>query len=208
MPFGSNNEVHVANDYGPDVYVLASPNKDWALAELLTDASLILTPVGEISAAARLAELPKTIKTVSDLHQYLEVASKLGNGAFAKGTKAAEELTALVDKFKQNSTRIPRGSAPNVCDQDSANMYLTASGWGGIFGASTVTLTILSDSTTLHSEKSVEGVSVVESKAVGPKCAQFNTGPDDSWIATFSGIVRAKYGHLWVPDPESGSHSW
>ncbi|MFF3343635.1 hypothetical protein [Streptomyces flavidovirens] len=204
--------MHVANNYGADIYVLASPNADWALAELLTDATLITTPVGQIAVAAHLARLPQTIRTVSDLYQFLKVGSKLGNGAFADGTQPAKELTALIDQFKKNSTKIPPDSVVNVFDHDAVDMYMTPIGWGGIFGASTATLTILADSVTVYAERTdITGdVAKVDSETqkVNPRSSQFNTGPDDSWIATPSGIVRAKYGDLWVEDPESGSHSW
>ena len=66
--------------------------------------------------------------------------------------------------------------------------YLSPSFYGTLLGASDMTLIIVS-----------EGLA---------KAAYFNSNSDYSWICTEEGVVRAKYGHLWVEDPSKGNYSW
>lgn len=189
MPMGVNQSVWVANDSGQDIYVIAAANPDWVIADVATDAALILVGLTELKATLTLAELPATIASFRDLYQFIKITGTLLSGSFSVGSRPAEAALAVIEAVKKHSIPISAGDAKDVKDANFLAMYLNASGIGGILGASTVSVMVMS--------------------ADGKQVAMWNTGPDDSWIATREkNIVRSKYGSVWQHDPGAGSVNW
>jgi hypothetical protein len=185
MAFGSDQNVYVANNAQQDIYVLAAPSAAWTIADVITNTALMLTGVGELKAIVSAGELPAAINTIGDLYKALRVGAALVR-AGGRGLEAGE---AVVNAFKGNSIDIPAGQVKNVRDQGTLSTFLNPSGIAGMMGASTVSLTVMSGD--------------------GLQLAQFDSGPDDSWIATGNQtIVRSVYGTLWDQDPAAGSQSW
>ncbi|KAJ8523364.1 hypothetical protein ONZ45_g225 [Pleurotus djamor] len=105
---------------------------------------------------------------------------------FDRGPEAA---LALVEAFRKTSVPIDAWSYKDMKDENALGMYLSASGIAGLMGASTVSVMVLSRD--------------------GKQLAMYNTGSDDSWIATDrEEIVRSKYGSIWQEDPSAGTESW
>jgi hypothetical protein len=145
----------------------------------------MLTGVGELKSIVSAGELPAAITTIGDLYKALRVGAALVR-AGGRGEAAGK---AVVDAFKGNSADIPNGQVKNVREQGTLSTFLNPSGIAGLLGAGTVSLTVMSGD--------------------GLQVAQFNSGPDDSWIATGNQtIVRSVYGTLWDQDPTTGSQSW
>jgi hypothetical protein len=185
MAFGSDQNINIANSCQQDIYVLAAGNTDWTIADVLGNAALMLTGVGELKGIVSAGELPAAINTIGDLYKALRVGAALVRA----GGRGLEAGKAVVDAFKQNSTDIPNGQVKNVREQGTLSTFLNPSGIAGLLGAGTVSLTVMS--------------------ADGLQVAQFNSGPDDSWIATSDQtIVRSVYGTLWDQDPTAGSQTW
>lgn len=49
---GSGNSIHVANASSYPAYVLVSPNKDWAIADVVVGAAAFVASVASIIASA------------------------------------------------------------------------------------------------------------------------------------------------------------
>lgn len=185
MAFGSDQNINIANSSQQDIYVLAAGNTDWTIADVLGNAALMLTGVGELKGIVSAGELPAAITTIGDLYKALRVGAALVRA----GGRGYEAGKAVVDAFKENAADIPNGQVKNVREQGTLSTFLNPSGIAGLLGAGTVSLTVMSGD--------------------GLQVAQFNSGPDDSWIATGNQtIVRSVYGTLWDQDPTAGSQSW
>lgn len=179
----------MANNSGHEIYVMASLNPDWAIVDFITDIALLLVGVEEIKAVATAAELPAALNTFRDLYEFLKIAAKLLSGSFSVGSRSAEAALAMADAFKKVAVSIGNGDHKNVDSEGFLSIYLSASGIAGLLGASTVSLVVMS--------------------ADGKQVALWNTGSDDSWIATGrEKIVRSKYGTIWQEDPSAGSVDW
>jgi hypothetical protein len=185
MAFGADQNVYIANGSGQDIYVLAAGNTSWTIADVLGNAALMLTGIGELKSIVSAGELPAAINTIGDLYKALRVGAALVRA----GGRGYEAGDAVVNAFKNNSADIANGQVKNVREQGTLSTFLNPSGIAGLLGAGTVSLTIMSND--------------------GLQVAQFDSGPDDSWIATNNQtIVRSVYGTLWDQDPSAGSQSW
>lgn len=176
---GKNQNVYVSNSTASDFYVMAAPNPNWAVADLGLDAALFATGLGELRAGVAVADLPTTISTFSDLYKVMSISAKVVSGTLSTGTRSAEAAKTLIELFKTDFPKNLLGSGRTVDAMSSGflSMYMSASGIGGMLGASTVTLMIMSKD--------------------GSKVAKFNTPPDQSWIIQDGGVASAKYGTLW-----------
>lgn len=185
---GLSHSVYFANDSDQDVYVIASLNPDWALIDFLVDAALLAVAVTELKAATTVLELPKELATMKDLYNFAKIASFLVLGTISTGTRTAEAALAVIEAFKKTGKVIPKQDYKDVHSDNMLN-YLNADGIAAVLGAETVSVMVMSGD--------------------GKQFAMWNTGSDESWIATRSNkIVRSKYGTIWQQDPNSGSVAW
>jgi hypothetical protein len=93
-----------------------------------------------------------------------------------------------LDAFKKTAKQISNQDYKDVHDDNLLN-YLNADGIAAILGAETVSVMVMSGDT--------------------KQLAIWNTGSDQSWIATSSKkIVRSKYGTIWQQDPDSWTAIW
>ncbi|KAI0777194.1 hypothetical protein BD413DRAFT_467025 [Trametes elegans] len=186
---GVSQSVYMANASGQKIYTIAALNPDWAIADFITDIGLLAVGVGELKAVATAAELPEALVTFRDLYRFLKIAVQILGGTLSVGTRGPEAALALVDAFKKTSIPIEHGDYKNVKDENVLGIYLSASGIAGLLGASTVSVIVLSGD--------------------GKQLASWNTGSDDSWIATEEKqIVRSVYGKIWQRDPGAGVVQW
>jgi len=179
----------MANASDQDIYVIASLNPDWAIADFITDIGLLLVGVEELKAVTTTAELPEALVTIRDLYNFLKISAQLLSGTLSVGSRSAEAALALVEAFKKTSIPIASGDFKNVHDEGVLGIYLSADGIGGLLGASTVSVMVLSGD--------------------GKQLAMWNSNSDHSWIATNEQkIVRSKYGSIWQQDPDAGVQNW
>lgn len=185
---GSSQSVHMANASKKKIWVFIGLDPMWALADVLVDAALIFTAYTELKAVLTVAELPETLATLADLFELLKIVVKLIQASYTLSTRPAEAVLSLVDAFKKISIGINSGEAPNIKDTSFLN-YANADGIAALAGAKTLTVIVMSDD--------------------GHQLAWFDSGPDDSWIATgHEKIVRSKYGTLWDEDSSAGEVDW
>lgn len=186
---GINQSIHLANASGQDIYVIAALNPAWNITEVFVDAALLFTAVEEIKALTTAGELPKALVTIYDLYQLVKAAAGLLVANASEGTQPSEAVIAVIEAFKASSVHIRYGEALNISNRHSLGIYLNPDGIAKIHGAQTVSLMVLSD----H----------------GQQLCMFDSGPDDSWIATSHQlVVRSKYGTLWEENRIGGTHSW
>jgi hypothetical protein len=180
--------IYVANDSGQDIYVMATLNPDWALADFIVDIGLLVVSLGRIQAAFA-AAAGLTINTPRDLFAAIQLAGQIIRGAASVGSHTVDAAQSLVDAFKNTSTLIVYKDYKDVYQEGFLQQYLSPDGIAGMLGAQTVTLMIMSGD--------------------GQQVAMWNTGPDNSWIATNNQqIVRSIYGTLWQQDPGAGTENW
>lgn len=182
--------MHLSNSLYQNVYVLVSPNPDWAVADLVTDVGLMFVGVGEIKAATTVGKLPATIKSVRDLFEFLKVSGGLLSGTISAGSRSAEavlEAVQLATNFKKKSLAIPAGQCRRISDTGILD-YLNASGTAGLLGAKTKSLIVMTED--------------------GKHVAEYNADPDTSWIARPAEIARAKYGTFWQKDFAGDHYDW
>jgi hypothetical protein len=185
----ADENIYVADGSGQDIYVMAGLTPEWALVDFIVDIALVVDPFDELAAVAEIAvSLPTALKTFGDIFKVLQSVGKV----LEKGDSsqdAVDKANKFVDAFKQTSTHIANNDYTDVYQEDTLTMYLTPSGIAGMLGSATVSLMIMS--------------------ADGKQSAMWDTGPDNSWIATDQQqIVRSRYGTIWQSDPGSGTQSW
>lgn len=225
-------QVHIANNFADrKIYVMVTTNPDWAWADVVgmvtqmivegaisfmsCGATLPATATKMGAAAAKLGMLARicnSIKRMTSLVQQLkifkvaaasfdialkgyDVYDKLGltistAEAMAMRTQAEDVNKSLKDYLEKTSQIIEPGASKRVNDTNYLQLLNTMnpSYWASLSGCSTVTMLIVDE----HFEY----------------VANFNTGPDDSWIVTPDCITRSKYGSIWQPDPGSGVKAW
>lgn len=188
---GLSHSVYLANDSGQDIYVMASLNPDWAIADFIVDIGLLAYGVSEIRAVVAAAELPAELKTLRDLYEFVKISGTLLGGMVATGSRPGEAALAVLDAFKKTAVCIPAGEYKDVEHDSVLSIYLSADGIASLFGAETVSVMVMS-----HVGDEVQ-------------LAMWNTGSDNSWIATKDKIiVRSKYGTIWEQDPVAGVVWW
>ncbi|KAH6628155.1 hypothetical protein F5144DRAFT_515252 [Chaetomium tenue] len=192
----ANYQVHVANNSGKDIYVLASPNLHWAIVDIAVDAALIAVGVGELGVAMRGIKAGGWIKSISELALCLKNWAALASATSVVGSRKAAEIADITraarqanEEINSASIRIPNGSFHRVVHKDWIDRYTQLSGYAGMVGGRTVQLLVKNED--------------------GSQAALFCTGPDDSWIATNRGsIVPAAYGRIWVERSGDWTVDW
>ncbi|KAK4233256.1 hypothetical protein C8A03DRAFT_39049 [Achaetomium macrosporum] len=189
---GLSHSVYMANDSSRDIHVMASLNPDWALVDFAVDIGLLMIGVEELKGAAMAAELPETLATLRDLYEFLKIAGELAGGMAGAGSRPAEAAMALIDAFKKTAVCILAGEYRDVERDSFLSIYLSADGIASLVGAETVSVMVMSS----------------DSDGSRMQLAVWNTGADDSWIATRDEvIVRSKYGTIWEQYPTAGAVS-
>ncbi|MEU8548947.1 hypothetical protein AB0C81_18500 [Streptomyces roseoverticillatus] len=188
MALGVNQNIYVANHLEQDIYVMPVLDKNWLIADVVTDTALLTVGVGEIAAATG-AALPAALSTFADLAQFLKVSAGVIGGTVSAGTRSADVVLELVEAFKKESLRVPAQESRNVREQGFLTTYFKpASGWFGMADFKTVDLTILTQD--------------------GKQTVEIDSGPDQSWIAMSEGVTRSVYGTVNDPDPQSETIAW
>ena len=178
----------MANGSKKKIWVLIALKPEWALVDVFVDVALLLVAAGELKLIAESAELPEALVTIAGLFKFMQIAVKLLWASIGAATRPADAVLSIIDAFKGVSTQINVGDAPNVAENSFLN-YLNADGIASLLGAKTLNVMVMTDD--------------------GHQFAWFDSGPDDSWIATsHEKIVRSKYGSLWQEDPGAGSIDW
>lgn len=171
--FGVDTNIYITNwlnvDGGPDFAVVVSPSPGWALVDFLFDISSILDDVAELRA---LIDLPEVIETIEDLWEVVRKCAAIISDIDSNSAAAINIIREVFDK----ASVIKFNSTENVLSRGFSDTYLTPSGWGGIVGADTLTIHVVSRD--------------------GRYISQYSSGPDDTWIFDPDGIWRAEYGTL------------
>ncbi|KAI0384777.1 hypothetical protein F5Y04DRAFT_293084 [Hypomontagnella monticulosa] len=184
----TSHTVHIANNSGQDIYVMAALSKEWAVVDFITDIGLMFVGIEEIKAVTMTAELPETLKTFRDLYEFLKIFTKLQLGMVGTATRPAEAVLAAIDAFKKISIRICTDECKAVERNGFFSMYMSANGLASMAGAKNISLTVMTG----------------DMRHV----AMWDTGNDDSWIVGKEEIARFIYGTLWQDDEAAGSISW
>jgi hypothetical protein len=193
MGQGTSHTVYMANASGQEIYVMAALSADWAIIDFIAAAALplLLGGVEDIIAVAveEGVELPSALTTLGDLFGYLKAAVQILSKTGSIDSHVSDAAQSLVDAFKNTSIPIAFNDYKDVEDEGILGIYLTPDGIAGLLGANTVSVMVLSGD--------------------GQKLAMWDTGSDDSWIATTQqAIVRSIYGSIWQQDPSSGTEDW
>lgn len=210
----ANAQCHVANGLTEGVYVIASPNPDWVWADLVVGvvAGLALDALSGVAVAEEVATASKALKCLDDLigelielqalqelalmaevaelYKYGRLALDITEATAGVIGDARDRNRNALQAFFQDKSKIDAGRVERVAEESFLEPWraLQPSYWGAISGCETVSLTIVSASLN--------------------RFASFNADPDHSWIATPQGVVRARYGALWEPDPGAGTRHW
>lgn len=204
-------QVHIANKLGRPVYVLVTPSKKWAWADIATVAieSLVIEALSAGTAtpavAAEAGLLARGINSVRRLYDFLmqyralRAAKVIGTAAMEQyelGStlvySTADSLDPVLLKLKaflgRYAATIGDGQVQLVSDENFLKVYhaLEPSYWAHLCNADTLHIMIIDE--TLR------------------EFVSFDSGPDESWLVTPDGVVRVKYGKLWVPDRGAKSH--
>jgi hypothetical protein len=167
---------------------MAALDPDWAIVDFMVDVSLLLVAVGELKAAVTTMELPEALVTLRDLYEFLKVAASISLSTASASTRPADAALALLNAFKATGKTIADQGYMEVHDDNALN-YLNADGIAAVLGAQTV--------------------SVMAMSGDGKQLAMWNSGADQSWIATSSHkIIRSKYGTIWEQDPDTWTAIW
>ena len=180
--------VHVANKHHENAYIFIAKTTGWEIVDIVADVAQLLVGAKELKTAIKgITSLPTVIRTVEEYLVYVKAAVKVIHkaGSFSSSAKKAAE--ELINAFKKHSIEIKWHDFKDVKSTRGWD-WINPSALAGALGAKTFHMTIMSDS----------GNSVVE----------FNTNHDHSWVITDAGVVRAKYGHIWVEDKSIGNHRW
>jgi len=190
MGQGISHTVYMANACGQDIYVMASLSTEWAIIDAIADGALLLAAVADIAAVVTTAEaLPEVINTLSDLYGYLKVAAQLLRDTGSISSRTTDAAQTLVNAFANTSIPIAFDDYKNVEEEGVLSIYLSPDGIASLLGASTVSVMVMSGD--------------------GKQVAMWDTGADDSWIATNQQtIVRSAYGSIWQQDPGAGTQNW
>ncbi|GAA0381828.1 hypothetical protein [Bacillus horti] len=205
MGFGSaDNQIHVANRCGENIYVIPMPNKDWVWGDIgFTVLTTILT-FGEAAPAAAtainsLSRLQKAITLVKSILgnpyvkaiKYAALEYKIArNGLREVETEILRKAEAarkeIITFLKSEGALIKPNEFKQVSNEKNYNplRMISPSGWGGLFGASDAALFIATESLS--------------------RFALFNTNSDYSWIVEPNMVVRSKYGHIWESAKSEG----
>ncbi|KAF8319818.1 uncharacterized protein EI90DRAFT_3282342 [Cantharellus anzutake] len=186
---GNAGSVYMANASGQDIQVIASLSPEWVIIDLLFDAALLVAAFTGLSDIIGAAELPEAIETVADLFQLIKIAGGLLKDTVEIGLHIVEAAQTVIDAVIQNTVTISDGSYQDMRDESVWEQCLSPDGIAGIFGAKTVMVLVMSRD--------------------GKRVSLWETGPDDSWIATAEHkIVRSVNGRIWERDPDAGTVEW
>ncbi|HDQ4074432.1 TPA: hypothetical protein P8O34_005831 [Pseudomonas aeruginosa] len=188
MAFGSNSNVYMANSTSKSIYVIAAPNPAWAATDFTVDLALMAAGLGEIKAAVTTATLPAELKTIKDIWSLVSISGKLLSGTVSAGTRSAEAAQKVIQEIYKVGIAIPSNEYKDVFEQSAVEIFLSASGYAGMLGASTVSLFVYAEDTN--------------------RTASFNSDPDYSWIAKNDGIWRAEYGSVWKQQGNAPETQW
>lgn len=222
-----DSQVHVANNAGRRIYVIVTPNPDWAWAD-------VGAMLGTIVVGAAFTALTAGASAPAEAALVTETATQLGN--LARGInsiKKAYELIKQYTVFKsamaayKAHSYFQKGATVAVAAEATAleknvgdvvqklKEFLQQSAYAIEPGA----FKRVNDTSYLRFWNalnpsywgSLAGCQTVQLLIIDESMEQtctFVTGADDSWIATPDKIVRSKYGTIWQEDPAAGTYYW
>lgn len=123
----SSNKIHFANHLTQDVHIFVSPNKDWVLADFLTDiGTMFIDGYGMFNSTKDIWKILYSMKFISS-----EVSTGL----------------KFTEFFKKHSYTVKPGGECKISDKSTSNplKYLDPSGWAAIFNGKDVTLIVSTD---------------------------------------------------------------
>lgn len=174
------------------------------VARLIKSAKQIASAIKELKAVKKLMDVMKKTRTI---RKGVSIGKKLnavqdavvttlvkpaGTREMVEAANAeqSEARTKLLDFLKENAVYLPFPEFKRVGTDSFLEVYnaMDPSYWGKIAGADTANILIVDEKLEF--------------------AINLDSGADDSWIVTSAGVVRAKYGHVWVPDYGAGIHPW
>lgn len=177
-----SHQLHIANGLPVLIQAMVFPNENLKLADMLSEEFIKLAVdvfmTANTGSPTPMATEDVILKRVSELLMLLR-----------KGT-SPQAGKALTNMFAQCGVPI---QARQVVEVLSATQYqqggiFAPSFWASYFSATDVTVCLYVQS--LNQIVSIE------------------TNSDYSWICRPDGVIRAKYGKLWVPAEDLDRHSW
>lgn len=222
-----DSQVHFANGLGRKVYVLVTPNPDWAWADVAGVAVQIAAtaaftaasggtgaPVAAAKLAAAGTQLSTVAKTIQSAKQLVEVIKAF---KALKAAKAAYDAYAVISKIKLVAEATAATALAADADKVVRELVTPIKALSQEISANACRLVNKSDY--LHVWNSVNpsywgaiaGADTVQITVFDESLemvTSYTTGADHSWIATNDAVVRARYGTLWQPDPGAGRIDW
>lgn len=181
-------KIHIANAYDKNSYVFVSKTMSWSVIDIIGDIGSFAIGIGEIKALINVGKLPKTVSTAKEFHQFMKILYKLLKGMGGTAGKSVEAVQEAVEQLIKQSIKISPNEFKDIKDTSWFDWTDPSSIIGEVLGADTINLTVATDN--------------------GAKIVNFSANQDESWIITSSGVVRSKYGTIWVQAPEEGKHEW
>jgi len=222
-----DSQVHVANNFGRKIYVIVTPNPDWAwgdvagmAVQVVAGAAFTALTAGT-SAPAEAALVTESVTQISNLARGINSIKKayelIKQYTVFKSAMAAYKANSY---FKKGATVAVAAEATalekNVGDVvQKLKEFLQKSAYAIEPGA----FKRVNDTSYLKFWNalnpsywgSLAGCQTVQLLIIDESMEQtctFVTGADDSWIAAPDKIVRSKYGTIWQEDPAAGTYYW
>lgn len=131
----TSHKIHIANNLSEDVFVFVAPNKDWAFADLMTDAVLASSTLSLIGLAKSVAEFTALSLQISLYRSTIDSQN--------------EQVKNAVKAFFENfASRLPAQEVEQVFGQTKLNpvKYLSTSTYGALLSASNMSIIIVTPS--------------------------------------------------------------
>ncbi|HYH21961.1 MAG TPA: hypothetical protein VD995_25420 [Azospirillum sp.] len=189
---GPKSKIHAYNGTNEKFYVLATPNKDWLVVDVIQSVlTFNLNVIGTLASEAKtMGALFEIIGGIAGVYSITNNAIRLSNKTnitkedFAKVKEAVERIKA--NSVTINPDELQVVGSEHICWPPR---YLSASGLASaVKDASTWTLCIFNEDMT--------------------KIARFDTNCDHSWIISPNAVVRSEYNTVRVPKAGGEHHSF
>lgn len=178
--------VHVFNGHATNAHVFIAEKSSFMLLNILLALDPVTKDRDAFKNVSKENKLSDKFDDVADLYQTLVVAAETINDASAT-TAQIDGAKRFVQAFKEFSFEIAPSTVMDVKATKGLST-LKPTAIKAALGSATLNLIIMTDD--------------------GGKVVMFDTNHDHSWIVTDPAVVRAKYGHLFFPDPNLGQHPW
>lgn len=176
-----DRQMHIANHSDQPIFVFVAPSLNFAIVDMLVgNATMGATSKGGTNINAYSAY--KNLNTVETFARSIHL------GVLTGKAKASEsDRQNLLQFLRENARVLPPHTADQVLKIETTNpaKYLNSQGWTALFNSKSVAVFIATEDLS--------------------RVVTFESSPDDSWIFQGHNVVRAKYGTVSQPDPDSGT---